>query len=71
MVKTFGVKNEISTGNLRGAGAYKMASDFEIARRVGGGKALDFQSGPQSETDRALMRSRELMAQLREMLPAN
>jgi hypothetical protein len=69
MVKTFGVKNDISTGNLRGAGAYKITSDFEIARHVGGGKALDIQREP-NETDRALMRSRELMAQLRSILPA-
>ncbi|MBC7809196.1 MAG: hypothetical protein H7145_23930 [Akkermansiaceae bacterium] len=52
---------------LRGSGAYKAASDFEIARRVGGGKVLDLRSEPQTETDRALAHSRALLAQLRRM----
>lgn len=52
---------------LRGSGAYKVASDFEIARRVGGGKSLDLRSEPPTETDRALSNSRELLARLRQM----
>ncbi|MBC8137767.1 MAG: hypothetical protein H8F28_17950 [Fibrella sp.] len=64
MIETFNKKNM----GLRGSGAYKATGDFEIARRVGGGKALDLRSEPQTETDRALTHSRELLARLRRMV---
>lgn len=65
MADTFNNKKNIG---LRGSGAFKAASDFEIARRIGGGKAMDLRSEPQSETERALSHSRQLLAQMRRMV---
>lgn len=65
MTETFNNKKNMG---LRGSGAFKAANDFEIARRVGGGKSLDLRPEPQTETDRALSQSRETLARLRQTL---
>lgn len=65
MTETFSNKKNMG---LRGSGAYRADSDFDIARRVGGGKALGLRSEPQTETDHALFHSRELLVRLRRMV---
>ncbi len=65
MTETFSNKKNMG---LRGSGAYRADNGFDIARRVGGGKALDLRSEPPNETDRALTHSRELLARLRVMM---
>ena len=51
----------------RGSGGGKPSTDFEIARRVGGGKTADLHGEPKTETDRALSESRALLERLRSM----
>jgi hypothetical protein len=65
MTETFNNKKNMG---LRGSGAFKAANDFEIARRIGGGKAFDLRAESRTETDRALSQSRESLARLREVL---
>ena len=60
--------------NLRGPGAYKLTNDFDTTRRGGGGRPAPLTPRPlaevDSETDRALARSRELLNQLRQFVAA-
>jgi len=66
---TFSEKRNSGIGGIRGLGAYRIA-EFDISRRVGGGKTMDVPTPlPETETDRQLSRSRELLARLRNALP--
>ncbi len=62
-----GTFSKIGDNGIRGVEAYRVP-DFDISRRVGG-KAIEVPAAmPETETDRSLARSRELLERLRRMV---